>query len=71
MNENTSALLQLWRDNPFHYFTQSEARAMFGFGEDAMKALAVLGAPVVAKKINPDHFKAWLWENRERIEKLS
>ena len=44
---------------------------MFGIGEDSMKALVALGPPIVAKKINPDHFKAWLWENRDNIQKLT
>ncbi len=69
--DEIGSLIAAWRSNPFQYFTQTEVRLMFGFGEDAMTALASLGAPIVAKKINPDHFKAWLWENRERIGKVS
>lgn len=65
------ALVAAWRENPFLYFSQSDVRLMFGIGEDAMKALIGLGAPVVAKKVNPDHFKAWLWEHRESIGKVS
>lgn len=71
MDKETAALIKLWRENPFHYFSQTEARMIFGIGEDAMKALVALGAPIVAKKVLPDHLKAWLYENRENIGKLS
>jgi hypothetical protein len=71
LDKATAALVKLWRENPFHLFTQTEVRQMFNLGEDAMKALAGLGAPIVAKKMNPGHFQQWLWENRDRISKLS
>jgi hypothetical protein len=64
-------LVKLYRENPFHYFTHEEARAVFGIGEKAMRALVAMGAPLVAGKVNLDHFKQWLWDNRERIGKLT
>lgn len=71
MDKETAALVKLWRENPFHYFSREEARTVFNVGEKAMRALVAMGAPLVAEKINLDHFKAWLWENRERIGKLT
>lgn len=66
-----AALIEQWRANPLRYFTQTEVRMMFNIGETSMRALVKLGAPIVATKLNPDHFKAWLWENRENIGKLT
>lgn len=57
--------------NPFGYLPQGEIAELFNLGIDAVAALVALGAPTVAKKINPDHFKRWLWENREKIGKLT
>lgn len=71
MDKETAALLKAWRANPLRHFTQTQVRKMFDLGEDSMTALTKLGAPVVAKKINPDHFKQWLWVNRENIQKLT
>lgn len=71
MDKETTALLKKWRVNPFHHFTREDIRAIFNVGEKSMRALVAMGAPLVADKINPDHFKAWLWENRESIGKLT
>lgn len=59
------------RANPFEYVTREEITELFGIGEDSIAKLVKDGAPTVAKKINPEHFKAWLWENRGRIGKLT
>lgn len=75
-DKTTAALVKLWRENPFHLFTHAEIRAIFNLGKESLAKLIALGdrdhfpAPMVAQKINPDHFKQWLWENRERIGKL-
>ena len=72
MDKETVALVKLWRENPLHYFTREQTRKLFNFGEKAMRALAAMpGCPLVTEKINPDHLKAWLWENRENIGKLT
>lgn len=68
--KNVAELLEMWRANPFHYFSREEIQAMFNIGEDSMKKIAEKGAPVVARKFNPDHLKAWLYERREDVKKL-
>lgn len=65
------ALARRARENPYGYFTHEEARTLFRIGEKAFRALVALGAPIVAGGVLPDHLKQWLWENRERIGKLT
>jgi hypothetical protein len=56
------------RENVFDHLTQEQVGRLFGFGEEAMRALArIPGFPIVAKKINPEHFKRWLWEHHREI----
>ena len=58
--------------NPFLHLSQEEVAKLFGFGVRSMRALVAMdGFPIVAKKVNPDHFKMWLWENRRAIGKLT
>lgn len=65
-------LAQLARENPFRHFTHREARVMFGFGEKFFRSLlGVEGAPVAANKINPEHFRQFLWEKRAVIATLA
>jgi hypothetical protein len=71
VDKETAALLKVWRENPFRFFTRGEVRKMFNFGEDFMAALVRIGAPIAAEKVNPDHLKVWLYENRENVAKLS
>ena len=47
-----------------------DGRLLFGFGSNTMTALVNLGAPVVARKINPDAFKAWLSANASIVGKI-
>jgi hypothetical protein len=66
-----AALAKLVRENPYCHLTRDEISDLFEIGRDSLVSLIERGAPVVAKGINPDHLKTWLWENRERIGKLT
>lgn len=70
MDKESAALAKLVRENPFRFITQAEAGKLFGFGTNAMTMLVNLGAPVVARKINPDHFKSWLCTNADKVGKI-
>ncbi len=59
------------RRNPFVYLSLADIACLFGFGEKSMRALAGMEPPMVAGKINPEHFIEWLSANRERIGKLT
>lgn len=56
--------------NPYRFISFGDAARLFGFGTNAMTAFVNLGAPAVARKINPDHFKAWLAANAEKVGKI-
>lgn len=66
-----SRIARTVRANAYLYLTHEDARALFGFGEKSFRALIALGAPTVADKVLPDHLRQWLWENRDKIGKLT
>lgn len=68
--KDAASLAKQVRDNPYVFITYADAATLFGFGTNAMTAFANLGAPVVARKINPDLFKAWLAANAEKVGKI-
>jgi hypothetical protein len=69
--KEAAALVKMARENPYRYFTREEIRKMFNLGADFVASLVKIGAPLAAQKVNPDHLKTWLWENRENVSKLS
>lgn len=72
MSDEVRQLIAIWRENPFHHFTQEEARKMFNIGEMSFRRLLMMPeCPIVAKKVLPDHLKLWLWENKATIGKLT
>jgi hypothetical protein len=50
---STAALIKSARENPFRFFTFEETAAICGWGEKVPGQLAGLGAPIVARKMNP------------------
>lgn len=66
-----AALAKRVRENPFEYLTHQETRLLFRWGEDSMRAIVRLNPPLVANKLNPLDLKRWLWENQEKIGKLT
>jgi hypothetical protein len=58
------------RENPYRFFSFADIAALFGFGVNTMTEIVRLGAPVVARKLNPDALKAWLTTNAEKVGKI-
>lgn len=55
---------------PFRWFPLCKVARICGFGEDVMTALAGMGAPIVARKCNPNLLQRWLEENIDKIGKI-
>lgn len=70
MDKQTSALAKLVRENPYRFLSFGEIARLFGFGTNTMTVLVNLGAPVAARKINPQHFLAWLEKNYDKVGKI-
>lgn len=71
---STIAVERKVRENGYQHFTQEQTAKLFGIGREAMRTMAgKKGFPMIAKKINPDHLKRWLWEHHEELseEKLA
>jgi len=58
------------KDNPFRFFSLEDAAEIFGFGRNTMTALADAGAPIIARKCNPQLLLRWLEENAEKVGKI-
>lgn len=56
--------------NPYKYHSFAKIAERFGFGVNTITAFVAMGAPVVARKINPDHLKEWLRVNGEKVGKI-
>ncbi len=67
----TKSIADEARENPYRFFPVADVAELFGFGRHAMTAIINAGAPVVARKINPDHLKAWLRDNAEKVGKIT
>lgn len=55
---------------PFRWFNQGKVARILGFGEDVMSAMALLGAPVIARKCNPHLLHKWIEENIDLVGKI-
>lgn len=56
--------------NPYEYLPIEDVGILFNFGISSMKGLLALDPPVVAKRMNPASFKAWL-DRQKDIGKLT
>ena len=63
-------LAKIAKENPFQFFSFEEIGDLYGFGKNTMTALAAAGAPVVAKKMNPQLLFEWLEQNADKIGKI-
>ena len=61
---------EIARENPYRFFTFTEIRELFGFGENAITLFVEMGAPVVARKINPTLLLEWLKAHAPEIGKI-
>jgi hypothetical protein len=68
--EEIAAMIREAVENPFAHFEMKRIRHIFNFGRSAMAKIAKLNPPMVTGKLNPGHFKTWLWENREALGDL-
>lgn len=57
-------------ENPFVHFEMNRIRVVFNFGRSAMTKIAKLNPPMVTGKLNPGHFRQWLWEHRQELGDL-
>lgn len=58
--EDVSALVAIAKDNPYRFFTVGEVALIFNLSKDTMTDLLRIGAPTVARKMNPNVFQEWL-----------
>jgi hypothetical protein len=65
-----SALVTEAAENPFRFFTTEDTGLIFDLGMNVMTALRALGAPVIARKMNPVMLMEWLKENHDRVPKI-
>lgn len=56
--------------NPFKFFTLAQVGELLGFGANTMTALVKAGAPIVARKCNPQLLVQWIGANADRIGKV-
>ena len=70
MDKPTAALVKLARENPYRFFTMEETALICGFGPNVMTSLNSMGAPIVARKCNPQLLLEWIGKNAERIGKV-
>lgn len=56
--------------NPFIFLTSEDIGLLFDFGPDTITTLRSLGAPIVARKINPGLLLRWIEQNAKTIPKI-
>lgn len=67
---DVAALIARSRENPFGFLSLDEVRRIFGFGVNTMTELVRMGAPVVARKMNPGMLMEWLRVNASEVGKI-
>ena len=70
MDRALKELAELSLRFPFRWFAQGTVARLCGFGEDVMYALASRGAPIIARKCNPNLLHRWMEENIDKIGKI-
>ena len=70
MDRALKELAELSLRFPFRWFAQGTVARICGFGEDMMHALATRGAPIIARKCNPNLLHRWMEENIDKIGKI-
>jgi hypothetical protein len=70
MDRALRELAELAIQFPFRWFPQGKVARICGFGDDVMTALALRGAPILARKCNPHLLHKWLEENVRTIGKI-
>lgn len=69
-SKEAKPFIELAAKNRFQTFTFEETAQLFGWGRNVPSALAALGAPVVAKRFNPDLLLQWIAQNPSELTKL-
>lgn len=70
MDKRSAALVKAARENPFQFFSFEETAIICDWGKNVPGQLATLGAPVVARKMNPQILMAWISEHSDALAKL-
>ena len=70
MNKHKAALLKSVRENRFACLSFPEIALLYGWGKNIPGALAVIGAPVIARRMNPELLLKWLETHGEAVSKL-
>lgn len=70
MMKRRSALVKEARENPFACFSFQEIAILYGWGKNVPSQLVAIGAPCIAKKLNPSLLLKWLGEHSDHIAKL-
>lgn len=65
-----AALVKEARENPFACFAFEEIAVIYNWGKNVPGQLAGIGAPVVARKMNPQLLLKWLGEHADDVAKL-
>ena len=61
---------EIAKENPYRFFNYGEISELFGFGADLITKIVEMGAPVVARKINPTLLMEWLKSNAAAVGKI-
>ena len=64
------SVAEIAQANPYRFFTFGEISELFGFGADLITKVVEMGAPVVARKINPTLLLEWLKSNAAAVGKI-
>lgn len=64
------SLVKEARENPFACFAFDEIALLYKWGKNVPGQLAAIGAPVIARRMNPHLLLKWLEEHAEDVKKL-